>query len=294
MLLRLGLNVADRIVTALPARVAYWLADLGGDAWRRFAPGRRGIVRANLARVCAATGRATSGPSFDALVRDAFRSHARYYLELLRGPHYDPARIDTIVQVPEWPAYDAGLRDRPALLVSSHLGNFEPFGSFLVAHGYHPIAPVEEIEPRALFEFLAARRGGSSIELVPLRQSRSVLSRRLREGGMVGVIGDRLVGRAGGQEVRMFGHPVAVPTGPATLAVTFGAAVLVGRCLRRGPERFEASGDLMALPDSGDRRKDVADLTERIAARFERDIGEAPEQWWGAFQPFWPDLGARP
>ena len=30
----------------------------------------------------------------------------------------------------------------------------------------------------------------------------------------------------------------------------------------------------------------------RLASRrrFERDIGEAPEQWWGAFQPFWPDL----
>jgi hypothetical protein len=34
----------------------------------------------------------------------------------------------------------------------------------------------------------------------------------------------------------------------------------------------------------------VSELAARVAARFERDIGSAPEQWWGAFQPFWPDL----
>ena len=49
----------------------------------------------------------------------------------------------------------------------------------------------------------------------------------------------------------------------------------------------------MEVPNSGDRRADTAVLVERIAARFERDIGEAPEQWWGAFQPFWRKDAAR-
>ena len=59
------------------------------------------------------------------------------------------------------------------MLVSSHLGNFEPFGVFLAAHGLRPLAPVEEIEPPALFEFLAARRGGGGVELVPLQPRRA-------------------------------------------------------------------------------------------------------------------------
>jgi lauroyl/myristoyl acyltransferase len=49
-------------------------------------------------------------------------------------------------------------------------------------------------------------------------------------------------------------------------------------------------GELLELPATGDRRQDVTELAARVAARFERDIGSAPEQWWGAFQPFWPDL----
>ena len=288
-MLRLALEIADRIVAVLPSRVAYALADLAGDAWHRFAPTRRRLVAANLARVCAATGRPTGGAAFADLVRSAFRNHARYYVELLRAPHYPAERISEFVDVPEWDAYAAALRGGPVILVSSHLGNFEPFGTFISAHGFRALAPIEEIEPRALFEFLTARRGGSNVDLVPLSEATRPLIARLRAGGVVGIIGDRdLTGD--GRGVTIFGHPTTMPIGPASLAVAHRATLIVGRCLRVGPDRFVAGGEVMEPPASGDRRGDSAALTDRIVARFERDIGEAPEQWWGAFQPFWPDL----
>jgi phosphatidylinositol dimannoside acyltransferase len=288
-MLRLGLEIADRIVAALPSRVAYALADVAGDAWHRFARARRRMVAANLARVCAATGRPTRGPAFATLVRSAFRNHARYYVELLRAPHYPLDRIDDIVDVPGWPVFEGPLRAGPSMLVSSHLGNFEPFGSFVASRGLRPLSPIEEIEPRELFEFLAARRGASNVDLVTVAEARRPLVQRLRDGGLVGIVGDRdLAGT--GHPVTMFGHPTTMPIGPASLAVSHRAALVVGRCLRVGPDRFRAEGELVAVPATGDRRADTATLVARIAARFERDIGEAPEQWWGAFQPFWPDL----
>ena len=292
-MLRLGLEIADRIVRVLPRRVAYALADLAGDAWRRASPDRRSLVTANLRRVCEATGRPAAGPAFRRLVRDAFRNHARYYLELLRTPHYPLQHIDEYVDVPDWPAFHAALDGRPGMLVSSHLGNFEPFGTFLGMHGFRPLAPIEEIRPPALYEFLSQRRGGRRVDLVPVRRARRAMAKRLAEGGLLGIIADRdLAGD--GLPVTMFGHPRTIPTGPASLAVIYGASVVVGRCLRTGPDRFRAEGDVLARPDSGDRRADVETLTRAIAARFERDIGEAPEQWWGAFQPFWPDLAGEP
>jgi KDO2-lipid IV(A) lauroyltransferase len=288
-MLRLGLEIADRIVAALPSPVAYALADVAGDAWYRLSPGRRRLVAANLARVCAATGRPVHGRPFRDLVRSAFRNHARYYVELLRAPHFPADRIAEIVEVPQWDAFASALHGRPGMFIGSHLGNFEPFGAFLAAHGIRPLVPMEEIEPPALFEFLAARRGGGGIELIPLSRAHRQLSQRLRGGGTVGIIGDRdLAGD--GHPVTMFGHPTTVPLGPAALAVAHGAGLVVGRCLRVGPDRFRAEGDVLAAPSSGDRRADATALATRIAARFERDIGDAPEQWWGAFQPFWPDL----
>ena len=288
-MLRLGLRIADLVVAALPSPIAYAFADLGGDLWYGLAAARRRRVAANLARVCEATGRPTAGRAFTKLVRAAFRNHARYYVEMLRASHYPLDRIEEFVDIPDWPAFEKALRGGPGVLVTSHLGNFEPFGAYIAAHGFRPLSPIEEIEPRALFEFLAARRGTGKVDLVPLRESTRPLIRRLREGGLVGIIGDRdLTGD--GQRVVMFGHPRTMPTGPASLAVTHRAALLVGRSLRVGPDRYRVEGELVEVPNSGDRRADTAALVERIAARFERDIGEAPEQWWGAFQPFWPDL----
>jgi len=293
MLLRVGLELADLVVNALPGRIVYAFADLAGDLWWGLARSRRRLVAANLGRVCAATGRPARGKAFDALVRSAFRNHARYYAEVLRAPHYDVRRITEMVAVPEWDAFAAAIRSGPSLLVSCHVGNFEPFGMYLSAQGIRSLAPVEEIEPRELFEFLTARRGAASIEVVPLSKARTALSRRLREGGLVGVIGDRMIA-GNGQAVTIFGHETTIPNGPATLAVTHRAAVVVGRCLRTGPDRYEAHGEVVAVPDSGDRRADIAALTERFAARFEEDLAAAPEQWFGAFQPFWPDLSGSP
>lgn len=288
-MLRLGLRIADIVFAALPSQIAYAFADLGGDLWYGVAPARRRLVAANLARVCSATGRPTTGRAFTKLLRSAFRNHARYYVEMLRAPHYPLDRIGEFVHVPDWPAFEEALRGGPGILVTSHLGNFEPFGAYIAAHGFRPLSPIEEIEPPALYEFLAARRGTGKVDLVPVRESTRPLIRRLREGGLVGIIGDRDLD-GDGQPVVMFGHPRTMPTGPASLAVSHRAALIVGRSLRVGPDRFRVEGELMEVPHSGDRRADAAALVERIAARFERDIGEAPEQWWGAFQPFWPDL----
>lgn len=288
-MLRLWLEVADRIARVLPRRVAYFLADRAGDAWHRNAPERRRLVAANLRRVCAATGRPTEGEAFDALVRSAFRNHARYYLELLRTPHYRMDRVSEHVDVPDWPAYEAALRGRPGILVSGHYGNFEPFGIFLAAHGMRPLAPVEEIRPPALYQFLAERRGGRQVDLVPVRRARRALAERLSQNGMVGIVGDRDLDRDG-LPVMLFGHATTIPTGAAALAVLYRATLIVGRCVRTGPDRFHGDGEILELPDTGVRRADVEALTRALAARFERDIGETPEQWWGAFQPFWPDL----
>ena len=289
MLLRLALAAADAIVNALPSRVDYFLADRAGDLWRLLAPRRRRLVAANLARVCEATGRPVRGPAFEALVREAFRHHARYYVELLRIPHYRPEALDRIVSFDDWSEHDEPIRAGATILVSSHLGNFDPFGLYIAAHGFRATVPVEEIRPRELFEFLAARRGGGRVTMVPLRASRRPLIDALRRGEVVGIVGDRdLSGQ--GIEVKLFGHATRIPTGPAALALMTGAPVVAGRCLRIGPDRFRAGGVRIAWSSTGKRGADVEALTRQIAARYERDIGEAPEQWWGAFQQRWPDL----
>lgn len=286
LLLGVGLRAADLVARLLPRRAAYALADLAGRSWYRLAPERRALVGANLARVCAATGRPTSGPALRRLVRSAFVEHARYYLELLRVPHASVEEIGEMVSADDVERWLAFLREG-AVAATVHLGNPEPYGSFLAAQGLHGIAPVEEIRPQALFEFLLARRAtGRGIRSVPLSKSRRPLLEALRAGGIAALVADRnLLGK--GQRVVLFGAATTLPTGPASLALTTGRPMMLAVCWRTGPERFHARAWEVTAELSGDRRADVAALTDALARRMEEAISIAPEQWFAAFQPIW-------
>lgn len=288
-LLRVALHTADLLARVIPSAVAYPLADLLGRAWHRLAPGRRAMVAENLRRVRAARGLATEGREFRRLVERAFIEHARYWMEIFRVRHYPAERFDEMLVAAGWEelreVFTQGL-----VVAVPHMGNFEPFAHFMEAHGVSGISPVEETEPRELYEFLVKRRlvGGRAIRLVPLSQSVRSMLTALRDGEVVALAADRdLAGD--GIEVTMFGHPTTIPAGPATLALRTGRPLYAARALRLGPDRFTATAWPVEAERTGDRRADTEALTRALAASFERIIGEAPEQWFAAFQPFWKD-----
>lgn len=288
VLLGTGLRAADLVAHLLPRGAAYALAGLVGRAWHRLAPGRREVVAANLARVCAATGRPTSGVAFRRLVRRAFEEHARYYLEVLRIPHDSLDAVAGMVSVDDWEHWGTVLQEG-AVVATLHFGNPEPYGSFLAANGLKAVVPIEEIRPRTLYEFLLKRRGsGRGAEMVPVSRARRRLVEALREGGVVAIASDRDFA-GDGHPVTLFGAPTTLPTGPATLALMTDRPLLAAACWRIGPECFNARAWLIEAEASGDRRADVGALTEAIGRRFEEAIGANPEQWFGAFQPIWPE-----
>lgn len=285
--LRAGLRLADLLARVLPAQIAYGLADLAGRAWYRFAPSRRALVTENLRRVVEAGGRPADARHLRSLVRRGFIGHARYYLEVLRAPHYPPTRIDEFVSVDDWEHWEPILRDG-AVIAVAHFGNFEPYGTFVTSHGMRGTAPVEEIRPRELFEFLLARRGGGRATLVPLSKARRPMIEALRRHELVGLVADRdLAGD--GVEVTFFGHATTMPSGPAALSMLTGVPLIVAACLRVGPDRFRARAWPLDVAPTGNRHEDEASLTRAMAARFEEAIALAPEQWWGSFQPIWLD-----
>lgn len=290
LVLRAGLELGDALVGLLPPRAAYALADRLGLAWYRFAPARRRLVAANLARVCAATGRPVHGTELGRLVRAAFVAHARYYLEVIRLPRHDRRDVERMLVLDDAAGVEALAKTGGVIGVSAHFGNFEPGAMWLAARGLRWVAPVERIEPPELFAYLRSRRGGGSVggEMVPPPSGRRVL-RGLRHGELVAIAADRDVSGSG-LVVSFFGHPARVPDGPATLAVLTGAPVVVGTLRRTAPNRFAARTDLVAWTPTGNRRADVAALTQRITDVLADHIARAPEQWWGAFQPIWADL----
>lgn len=289
LLLRAGLNAADWAARLLPSSVAYPVADLVGRAWHRWAPGRRRLVAENLARIRAWQGQPVEGREFRRLVERAFVEHARYWLEVFRVRHYPEQRFREMLLPVGWeslqPVFATG-----AVVAVPHLGNFEPFAHFMESEGISGVGPVEEVEPKELYDFLVRQRlvGGRAIRLIPLSESLRPMLAALRKGEIVGIAADRDLG-GDGIEIPMFGHLTTIPPGPATLALRTGRPLLVARALRVGPDRFTATAWPVEAQRTGDRRADAEALSRAMVARFEQVIAEAPEQWFAVFQPIWKD-----
>ena len=126
-ILKVGLSAADVLLGRAPAWAAYGVADTAGRTWFRTAEERRALVTENLRRVCEATGRPTGGAVLRRMVERAFVEHARYYLELLRSPHYPVERIERFVGMEEWDDWEPIMRGG-AVVALAHFGNFEPYG----------------------------------------------------------------------------------------------------------------------------------------------------------------------
>jgi KDO2-lipid IV(A) lauroyltransferase len=179
---------------------------------------------------------------------------------------------------------------RPVIVVGAHFGAIEMPVSYLAARfGYRLVAPMETVADAGLQGWIERSRASAGIRIVPIAGARRALLDELRAGRSIGLVADRdLTG--GGLQVPFFGAPAPFPIGAALLAVETGAPLVVGGARRVGVGRYAGWLSRIEVPATGTRREKVHALVASMAATFEELIAQAPEQWWAAFHPIWPDL----
>jgi lauroyl/myristoyl acyltransferase len=290
-----------KLLLHLPERVVWPLAGLAGRMSYRASRGRRDHARRNLRRVVtwmAANGRgeeryrraATDPAALEQLVKDAFRHHAYYSVELARAPACDARWISErlIVETPEAVAELLGTR-RAMILIGMHFGAIEMPG-MLAVQGVGPlVTPMEFVANSRIQRYIYSTRAAVGTTIVSLADAPRELIAALRRNEPVGLVADRDI-TGGGIEVEMFGATTKIPAGPALMAAESGAPVCIGAVRRTAPGRYR--GKLLPLPASeGASRKERSRAMLRDEARhFENFIVDAPEQWLALFHPIWPDL----
>jgi lauroyl/myristoyl acyltransferase len=298
------LLAASWLACRLPERSLFRVAGLAGDLWYRLAPKRAAQARRNLRRVCqslAASGRgsaavraaATDPVALERLVRSAFRHHARYYVEVARGPGITREFVAERLQLetPELIA-EAVVPGKAVLFVGLHLGSVELAVIFLAFQVGETVTPMETIDDPGLQAYFERTRGVAGIRLVGLREARRELTHALANGIPVGLVGDRdLTG--GGIPIPLFGAPATMPMGPAMLAVETGVPTYAMTVRRATAGHFRGKLIPIEVPADGTRRERVTTTMNRLAAAFETLIADAPDQWWAVFFPLWPDLEAE-
>jgi Kdo2-lipid IVA lauroyltransferase/acyltransferase len=252
-------------------------AVIGGAAFHLL-PRRRSIAIDNVTR---ALGDRPEGNPPRALVRRAFEQLGRSFLEFLSLPAEPPERLLSRVEFVGFePAEEWARTKRGAILLTGHFGNWELIG----AAYRRRFAPTKYVLPAQTNPgsdaYLNEVRRKLGIEPIVIGQGMRAALRSLRAGETLGMLPDQDARRAG-IHVPFFGRPASTHTGPARLAVSGSAPILVAVLERIGRGRFRARAILVTEPDpKREEREEVLRLTREITAALEGAIRERPDHWY--------------
>jgi KDO2-lipid IV(A) lauroyltransferase len=282
----LAYRAGAAVALALPDRLTGPGAGLLGRVMGLAMRGRRTMLARHLARV---HGPGMGESELNRAVDEAFRSYARYWLEIFRLPRETPESLGRSVVVEGFEHVEAASAGgRGVIFVTPHLGNWDLGGAWMAARGYRPATVAEVLEPPELFEWFCAYRRQLGMEIVPVGDGAgSTLLRALGEGRIVGLLSDRDLSGTG-VEVEFFGERTTLPGGPATLALRAGVDIIPSTLLFDGPHGHR----LIFCPPiiverQGRLREDIARITQVLAGELESLVRRAPEQWH-LLQPNWP------
>jgi phosphatidylinositol dimannoside acyltransferase len=252
-------------------------------------PKKRGHVNDNFAHIL---GRPATSLEVRRKAFAAYRSYARYVVELMRLPRLtnDQAQelVDTSTLLPleaYWKASDKGL-----ILTTAHIGNLEGVARGIARHGWPIAAIADDSSFPELFDHLRRQRKAWGVELIPWRNLRELYG-WLKRKEILALIIDWGY-RAEDVPVRLFGTWTTLPAGPATLAAKTGASI-VHIAIRRSDDgrRFIVTySDPIVVAST--EPAEIQRATQAVADALAGTIAAAPEQWY-SFKPLWPATEAE-
>jgi KDO2-lipid IV(A) lauroyltransferase len=277
---RAGMWLMSRLPIPVARGIVSFMLQLSFVLW----PKKRHYVNDNFAHVL---GRSPTSLEVRRKAFAAYRSYARYVVELMRLPRISDeqaaALVDTSSLLPletYWKQSGKGL-----ILTSAHIGNLEGVARGIARHGWPIAALADDTSFPELFDLLRRQRREWGVNLIPWRNLRDLYG-VLRRNEILALIIDWGY-RADDIPVRLFGSWTTLPAGPAALAAKTGAPI-VHIAIRRSEDRksyvVTHSDPIRVLS------ADPAELqraTQAIADALGATIAAAPEQWY-SFKPLWP------
>jgi len=283
-LTELAYLAAWRSVRLLPESAAYALSRSFAD--RAVRKDGRAVrqLRKNLARVVGAE------PG-DALVRDAMRSYARYWVESFRLPSMSTAHLQRRFEMNGYePVHERAQRGLGSIVALPHCGNWDLAGAWVPAVAGDRLTTVaERLKPEGVYRRFVEYRESLGMTIIPTsggdRNPQAALGEALDAGHVIALVADRDLGRSG-TEVKFFGETTTFPTGPALLAVRNKVELFTAAIHYEGDRAVcHITGPVDT--GTGSFRDRVASTTQRMADAFEEGIRAHPADWH-MLQRLWP------
>ena len=185
---------------------------------------------------------------------------------------------------------------RGALLIGAHVGSFEALHAVGVSRpGLRVAMAMYPDNARLIHDTLQAIAPGFHLDIIAIGRPSSTLAVRdwLDAGGLVGMLGDRVLGSDSARlvELPFLGRTARFSDGPFRLALLLKRPLVFMAGLYRGGARydvrFEPLADFSAVPaDPAARDNLLRDALQAYVQRLENLCREAPYNWFN-FYDFW-------
>ena len=270
------------IVRRVPLRFCYGIADI--IAMFAFILDRRHRNR-TINHIMYA-GIAESRQEAVKLARANFRHFARVGVEIIKMKQFiSPENIDDHISLSgSKEAIDlffTSEKTSQAIIITGHYGNWELAGmGYAILSGHALLTVMRPFDNPRIGEYVYSQRQGHNHKICPREGALKSLLGALKRGDSVCILADQHAGRDEGVETRFFGHDARTHASPAMLHLKTGIPILVSVSKRVGDFQFEfVSADPIIMKPTGDKRKDIKELTQRYTTALENLIREDPVQW---------------
>lgn len=220
-------------------------------------------------------------------------NYANNFADFLRLYHMAPKELISLSEIDGVEKITNALRkDNGAILVTAHIGNWEVGSNFIAGLSIPMVAVAESAGPGEAFYKLFNRyreRFGTHVISLEDPSVGFKLRKFLKSGYVVGLVGDRDISGSG-IEVEFFGRKSVFPQGPAFLSLVTKTRILPSFFFRNEKrtkkEYYVYIEDAIEFQPGRDTRRNIKQLTQLIAQRFEEIIRKYPDQWF-SFPPPW-------
>ncbi|TWU20848.1 lysophospholipid acyltransferase family protein [Bythopirellula polymerisocia] len=171
--------------------------------------------------------------------------------------------------------------DRPMVIISGHLGNFELGGYLLALHGFETHTIARPLDNRYLDDYVNRFRGAKGQYMLPKQGSGPQITELLQRGGTLVLLGDQFAGK-GGCWVDFFGKPASTHKAVAVFSLGSAAPTAVSAALRgKNPLEFRMEIAAISDPAAADFQwTTVPLLTDWYTQNLESMVRRHPEQYW--------------
>jgi KDO2-lipid IV(A) lauroyltransferase len=240
-----------------------------------------GIRRLTLGHLALALGDTHSPAAREAIARAAYRNTARLAVELAKLEDIRP-QFDEYVSIEGWEHFET-VRNlgRGAIVVTGHIGNFELLAAYFAYKGIPIVAGARRLDDPRLNGLLNDFRTSNGVQTI-LRStpgSGKEILRVLKRRGLFALLIDQDT-RVPSVSVPFFGRLARTPAAAAVLAVRRDVPVLPAFAQQRpeGGHLFTIRAPIYP-PNTGDRQRDIVELTCQFSRILEAHIREHPTEW---------------